>query len=127
MAQFDRLVQGASERLYGDERLRSNLTDKEANTVLGWAAEWIGKQVAALSDEDAAKHVAESELDRVRRAVAALNDLAGGGAAVRMDEAMRAVAASAKAESALTPEQVLQLASKLATASSKTSGDKATR
>ena len=37
MPQLDKIVQGAAENLYGDERLCSNLTDGGAKTGLDWA------------------------------------------------------------------------------------------
>jgi hypothetical protein len=123
MAQFDHLVQRATESLYGDERLRSNLTDQQAKVVLGWAAGWIGRQVAALSNEAAAIRAAESELDRVRRVVSALNALAAGDAAAHLEKAIRAIAPDANSGSALTPEQVLQLATQDSNAISKKRGD----
>ena len=73
MATFDKIIQSAAENLYGDERLRSNLTDDEGKIVLDWALGRISVQVNAAHHEVAAKLAAQKELARVRPVVAALN------------------------------------------------------
>lgn len=110
MAQFDKIIQGAAERLYGDERLRSNLTDSEAKVVLDWAVRWMTEQVRAARDESAAKQVAQNELARVRQTASALNALAAKDATLRLTDAIAAIdSGNVQASAALTREQVLSL------------------
>ena len=117
MAQFDKIVQSTAERLYGDERLRSNLTDGEAKIVLDWATSWVTEQVRAARDEAAAKQVAQTELARVRQTATALNALAVKNATPRLADAIAALdAGSAQASATLTREQVLSLATTFASA-----------
>ncbi len=91
MAQFDQLLKPAVEKLYEDERLRSNLTDSEAKVILDWAANWLTKQASAAQDEASAKKVIESELARVRTSALALNTLAKKPGALTLAEAIAAV------------------------------------
>lgn len=113
MAQFDKIIQNAAESLYGDERLRSNLTDSEAKVVLDWAVNWITEQVNAARDEASAKQVAQNELVRVRQTAIALNALAAKSDTLRLADALAAVA-SAQPSATLTREQVLSLATSFA-------------
>lgn len=116
MAQFDRIIQNAAEKLYEDERLRSNLTDSEAKIVLDWAAGWITAQVSAARDEASAKEVAQNELARVRQTTTALNALAAKDATPRLADVIAAIdAGGAQTSATLTREQVLSLATTLAT------------
>ncbi len=116
MPQFDKIIQNTAEKLYEDERLRSNLTDGEAKIVLDWAAGWITAQVSAARDETAAKQVAQTELARVQQTTTALNALAAKDATPRLADALAAIdAGSVQASATLTREQVLALATTLAT------------
>ncbi len=116
MAQFDKIIQNAAEKLYEDERLRSNLTDSEAKIVLDWAAGWITQQVNAARDEAGATQVAQNELARVRQTTTALNALAAKDATPRLADAIAAIdAGGAQTSATLTREQVLSLATTLAT------------
>ncbi len=58
MASSYRIAEKVSEGLYEDERLRSNLTDSEAEIVYKWASDWITAQVDAAADESAANETA---------------------------------------------------------------------
>ncbi len=71
-----RAVESASEALYEDERLRSNLTDREASIILEWATAWLEEKAAAAKDEASAQRIVQAERPRLRAALLALNDLA---------------------------------------------------
>ena len=116
MPQFDKIVQRAAENLYGDERLRSNLTDGEAKIVLDWAVKWIGEQVNAARDEPTAQQIAQTELARVRQTATALNALAIKPGALRLADAVAALAAGVQTAQALPREQVFALATQFASA-----------
>ncbi len=116
MPPFDKGVQNATEKLYEDERLRSNLTDREAKIVLDWAERWVTEQVSAARDETAAKQIALNELTRVRQTATALNALAAQDATPRLADALAAIAPGAQASTTMTREEVLALATTLASA-----------
>jgi hypothetical protein len=120
MQKYEQAVRGAAESLYGDERLRSNLTDSEAKIVLDWAVGWVSGQVSAASDEPGAKQIAQNELKRVRQIAGALNALAAKNSALRLDEAKAAILACASTLPPLTSEQVLSLATTFTSALWKT-------
>jgi hypothetical protein len=111
MQKYDQAVRSAAESLYGDERLRSNMTDGEAKIILDWAVGWVARQVNAARDELGAKQIAQSELTRVRQIAGALNALAAENATPRLDEVVAAIRSGAPASPALTSEQILSLAS----------------
>ncbi len=92
MPTFEKILQSTSEKLYGDERLRSNLSDEEAKMVLGWADAWIAERVNDAIDEVAAKQIAQSELARVKPVVAAINELGKKPGAPALGEAVAALA-----------------------------------
>jgi len=116
MQKYEQAVRSAAESLYGDERLRSNLTDSEAKIVLDWAVSWVAGQVSAARDEPGAKQIAQNELARVRQIASSLNALAAKDATPRLDEVMAVISSSAPASAALTREQVLSLATLFTTA-----------
>ncbi len=116
MAQFDKIIQSAVEKIYEDERLRSNLTDSEAKVVLDWASGWVADQVNAAHDETAAKQIVQGELARVRQTATALNALAKKPGALRLADAVAALEPSVQAQAAMSREQVLKLATDLASA-----------
>ena len=116
MPQFDGIIQNAVEKLYEDERLRSNLTDDEARVVLDWATGWIADQVRAARDENAASQVAQGELTRVRQAAAALNALAEKPGTLRLADAIAALEPIVQTRQAMPRERVLKLATELASA-----------
>lgn len=110
MQKYEQAVQSAAESLYGDERLRSNLTDSEAKVLLDWAVSWVAAQVNAARDEVGAKKIAQTELVRVRQVAGALNALAAKNAAPHLDEVIAAIRSGAQSSTALKTEQVLSLA-----------------
>jgi hypothetical protein len=116
MQKYEQPIQRAAESLYGDERLRSNLTDSEAKIVLNWAASWVAGQVSAARDEPGAKQIAQNELARVRQIVGALNALAAKNATPRLEDAIAAINTGTPTSAPLTREQVLSLATLFATA-----------
>ena len=116
MPPFDPIIQTAVEKLYEDERLRSNLTDRESKIVLDWAEHWVIEQVNAARDETAARQIAQNELTRVRQAATALNALAAQDATPRLADALAAIDSGAQASAAMTREEVLALATTLASA-----------
>ena len=116
MPQFDGIIQNAVEKLYEDERLRSNLIDSEAKVVLDWASGWVADRVRAARDETAAKQIVQGELARVRQAATALNALAKKPGALRLADAVAALEPSMQAQGAMSREQVLKLATELASA-----------
>lgn len=110
MQKYEQAVRNAAESLYGDERLRSNMTDGEAKIILDWAVGWVAGQVNAARDEVGAKQIAQNELTRVRQIASALNALVAKNATPRLDEAIAAIRSGAPASAALTTEQILSLA-----------------
>jgi hypothetical protein len=116
MGAFDRIVQNAAEKLYEDERLRSNLTDGEAKVVLDWASGWVADQVNAARDETAAKQIVQDELARVRQTTATLNALAKKPGALRLADAVAALEPAVQVQEEMSREQVLKLATELASA-----------
>jgi hypothetical protein len=111
MPSFDKMIQNAAEKLYGDERLRSNLTDNEAKVVMDWAMGWITEQVNAARDGTSAEQIAQTEMARVRQTVNGWNALAAKDATPRLADAIAAIdAGSVQASAALTREEVLALA-----------------
>ena len=116
MQKYEQPIQRAAESLYGDERLRSNLTDSEAKIILDWAVSWVAGQVSAASDETSAKQIAQTELARVRQISSALNGLAAKNAIPRLEDAIAAINTSTPTSAPLTREQVLSLATLFATA-----------
>lgn len=90
MASTYRIAESAAESLYEDERLRSNLTDREASIVLKWATDWLSESVNALGDDALAQSVAQSEIARVRTALVAFNALGKQSNAPRLGAAFNA-------------------------------------
>lgn len=116
MAQFDTIIQNASESLLEDERLRSNLTDSEAKVVLDWALEWISAQVNAARDEASAKQIAQSELVRVRQIMSTINALAKQPGPLHLADAVAALDALLQANRVLTREEIFSLLTALTSA-----------
>ena len=74
MTMSSKTIESAAESLYGDERLRSNLTDKEAKVILDWAVRQMEARAKAMSaDANAPKMISPAEFDRVREVVMAIN------------------------------------------------------
>lgn len=109
MAQFDKVMESVSETLYGDERLRSNLTDAEAKIVLDWAQQWIGSQVNAARDEASAKQIAQNELTRVRQTVGAINTFAKNSGTLRLADGVAVIEPAVTGKTPLTRGEILAL------------------
>lgn len=75
-----RFAERASESLFEDEKLRSNLTDAQANLLLTWASDWLTAQISAAQDDASAQRIAQNKGQAVRKVVATLNGLAQKGA-----------------------------------------------
>jgi hypothetical protein len=111
---FKKIMRRAAESLYEDERLRSNLTDREATVVLGWAARWIEEQVGLAKDEMSASQVAQRTLARVRPVIVAINTLAAR-SEVRLSEAVAALEPVLNIGQPVPRAQVFELLTVLAT------------
>jgi hypothetical protein len=116
MGQFDKIVQSASESLLDDERLRSNLTDSEAKTVLDWALTWLETQINAARDEVSAKQIAQNELARLHQTLSVINALAKKPGPPRLSDAVAAIDASLKGSKAFTREEIFTLLTALTSA-----------
>lgn len=124
MAVPDKTVESAAESLFGDERLRSNLTDGEANLVLNWATGWLDKRANVAAPATGAptvakvsgpRRVSQADVDRVRQMVSAINDIARKPGAPRLADAVAALAAGpAAGDQPLTRQEVLSLLTVLA-------------
>ena len=113
---FERIIQRATEPLYGDEQLRSNLADEEARVVLDWAVHSIEEQVISAKDESSAKRVAQRALARVRPVIGAINALAAQPGEFRLSNAVAAVEPALKFEQKVPRTQVFELLTILASA-----------
>ncbi|MGE5140086.1 MAG: hypothetical protein ACM3JD_11535 [Rudaea sp.] len=78
MTSLYRAAERASENLYEDESLRSNLTDEQAEIVLRWASDWISERAGAAKDDAGAAQIVAKETVRVRAVIKGLNKLAAG-------------------------------------------------
>jgi hypothetical protein len=74
MSAYEKVVQGAAERLLEDEGLRSNLTDDEANILTNWAIEWLEGRVGKASNQAMARQAAQAEMERLRPALQEINN-----------------------------------------------------
>jgi hypothetical protein len=74
MGAYEKVVQGAAEKLLEDERLRANLDDEEANLLVNWAIEWLEGSVTKARDEATARQIAQKEATRLRPAMQKIND-----------------------------------------------------
>ena len=66
MSKYDNIVQGAAEKILEDERLRSSLSDDEANLLVDWAIGWLDERVSAAPDDATARQIARAEMARLR-------------------------------------------------------------
>jgi hypothetical protein len=91
----DQQVRLISERLYGDERLRSRLNDTEGKVVLAWGQKCLMAAAAeakrASNDRVAATTIEGASL-RIRAAIAGINDLIGDKARLSDSQLRRALA-----------------------------------
>ncbi len=91
MGKYDKLVQSAAEKLIEDERLRSNLTDEEANLLVDWAIRWLEDRLARVRDEATARQIAQAEVTRLRPAMYKINDSLAGGKMPTLSAAIQAL------------------------------------
>ncbi len=121
MATPDKTVESAAEGLYGDERLRSNLTDDEANLVLNWAVGWLEKRanvpapgLAMGSKTPTAKRVSQASIDQVRQVVSSINGAARAPGTPRLDTTIPEILRPVVGDKPLTRQEVLKLLTVLA-------------
>jgi hypothetical protein len=93
---FDKILQRISEQLYGDEKLRSNLTDAEATLVFDWAMHWIEEQAGSTKDEASAKQIAQRALAQTRPVISAINALAARSGEIPLTDAVAALESALK-------------------------------
>jgi hypothetical protein len=105
MGKFDKVMASISECLYGDERLRSNLTDSESKIILMWAENWIRERTNMARDETMAKQIAQNELTRACQVLQTINALAKNPGAPRLTDAVGALDAALKGGKPLTREE----------------------
>ena len=74
MASYDSLLESAAEKLMGNERLRSNMTDDEFNPCLDWALAQLTQATTKAKDRDAAQKILDDELKNAEGVLKALND-----------------------------------------------------
>jgi hypothetical protein len=74
MSSREEILRRAVESLMEDERLRSNLTDYEAEVVLNWANSWLEKKILSAPEEKA-EEIASKEKERVRNLLISLNNM----------------------------------------------------
>jgi hypothetical protein len=108
MASFDKVVQNAAEKLLGDERLRSNLTDPEAKIVLDWALTRLKAQTNSAKDEAGAMQVASSEMTRIRAMLNAINAIAKS-ATPRLAEGVASIEPSLQGGKPFTRQEIMVL------------------
>ncbi len=111
-----RAAETAAESLYEDERLRSNLTDGEANIVLKWATDWIAEHVNAASDDATAQKIAKSEVARVRAALSTFNALGKQTADLRLAPAVSTLEPVLRSNRPFTREELFSLLTALTSA-----------
>ncbi len=88
-AEIKKLAQRAAERLLEDERLRSNLTDEQAKTLLNWGLAQLSDQVSHLvlvSTQEEAKTTVDNLAGRLRQTMRGINDLVGEKATLSSEE-----------------------------------------
>ena len=109
MALFDKIIQQATERLYEDERMRSNFTDAEAKIVLSWGQNWIATEVQKAKTEAQAQQIAQSESTRVRQTVGTMNTLAAKPGALNLNQAIAALEPQVKLQQTMPREKIFKL------------------
>ena len=95
MNKYENIVQGAVERLLEDERLRSSLSDDEANLLVNWAIRWLEQRVSTARDEVAARQIVQTEIARLRPCMSKVNDLLADDRAPTLAHAAKAFGLSA--------------------------------
>jgi len=85
--ELQRLEQKAAERLLEDERLRSNLTDKQAKTLLDWGLAQLSAQIAALGPATIrAQETIDEVVKRLQNVMVGINHLVGDRAGLSHEE-----------------------------------------
>ncbi len=74
MSRHEEILRRVVESLMEDERLRSNLTDYEAEILLRWANRWFEKKIMA-APEESVEETAAREKERVKNLLSALNNM----------------------------------------------------
>ncbi len=74
MRSREEILRLAVESLMEDERLRSNLTDYEAEVVMNWANNWLERKILSVPEEKV-EEVARKEKERVRNLLISLNNM----------------------------------------------------
>jgi len=74
MRSREEILRLAVESLMEDERLRSNLTDYEAEVVMNWANNWLERKILSAPEEKV-EEVARKEKERVRNLLISLNNM----------------------------------------------------
>jgi hypothetical protein len=103
------VIERTIEKLYEDERLRSNLSDDEAKIVLSWAESWLTTQISAAESENRARQIAQNEWARVRQAVSIINSLAEQPGTLRLSQALAAFEPQMQGAATWPRTTVLQL------------------
>ena len=71
---FENLLESAAEKLTGNERLRSHLTDDEFNLCVDWELAKLTVALEKAKDKEAAQKILAKELPEVERMVQVIND-----------------------------------------------------
>ena len=109
MEPFEKTIRRTTERLYEDEKLRTNLQDDEAKAVLGWAEDWLFAKISAADDDNQAKQIAQDELTRVRQAVTTMNTLAAKPGALKLSDMVAAFEPQMQAMTATPRAQIFKM------------------
>lgn len=116
MGPLEAIAEKASESLLEDERLRSNLTDPEAQVLFDWAGSWLTSRVGAANDATAARRVVGSETERVRRALAAFNSLGAAPEVPPLPQAVTALESILQDNKPFTREELFRVLTAMASA-----------
>lgn len=113
---FENIIEKASEQLYADAQLRSNLTDGDATTVLDWAASWLQAQIETASDEADAQQIVEKAFAHLRPMLKGINKFAARGGEWNVSAALAALEPSLREDQPVPQTQVVALLTSLAKA-----------
>lgn len=114
MATYDKVVSQAAESLLGDERLRSNMTDDEAQVAMDWALARVKAQASAAKDEAGANKVTQGELVRVRAVLSAVNQLLAKPGTPRLSDTVAAVETLLQSGKPFNRQEIIKLVTALA-------------
>jgi alkylhydroperoxidase family enzyme len=127
MATFDKVVSKAAENLLGDERLRSNLTDDEAQVAMDWALARVKAQANAAKDEAGANKVTQGELARVRAVLSSVNQLLAKPGTPRLSDTVAAVETLLQSGKPFNRQEIIKLVTALAGAAASLRDNPTTR